>query len=79
MVDLSPDPIRRVSGILSLSQSVGSRTVAHEIIHYLLNNFSGDNDDRGDDDNLMFKDAVQYKRDLDEAQCLEVRSDYGVD
>ena len=55
------------------------RLVAHEITHYLLNHFFGDADHRPDDDNLMFTDTARYKRDLDEGQCLEMRSNYGVD
>lgn len=57
------------------------RTVAHEISHYLLNNLNlfGSGDHRPDDENLMFDDTVNYKRDLDSTQCIEMRSGFGVD
>lgn len=57
------------------------RLVSHEITHYFLNNLNlfGSGDHRSDDENLMFDDSVDYKRDLDTAQCLEMRSDHGVD
>lgn len=55
------------------------RTVAHEIAHYLLNHHDGEDDHTGDDANLMYFGGSASKRDLDAAQCLELRANYGVD
>lgn len=59
------------------------RTVAHEIGHYFLNNANGDIDHFADDalllQNLMFRATNQNKRDLTEAQCLEMRNDAEID
>lgn len=57
-----------------------ARTLAHEITHYMLNNFGGDGDHRANEtDNLMWPGVDGEKRDLDASQCLEMRSDYEVD
>jgi hypothetical protein len=53
------------------------RLVAHEITHYLLNHLFGDADHHPEDDNLLYDDNVDYKRDLEAAQCLELRTNSG--
>jgi len=68
------------NGEVALVGQLVVRTLAHEIGHYLLNHALPDfTDHRDDDKNLMYWDAVETKRDLDSAQCLEMRSDYAND
>ena len=55
------------------------RTLAHEITHYLLNHWNSDDDHRTSFQNLMYPVTNDAKRDLDEGQCSEVRSNFGVD
>lgn len=74
-----PDIVGPLLGGTPLKGQNAVRTVAHEISHYLLNHYFGDNDHRDDDENLMYDDSVDYKRDMDQGQCLEMRSNFGVD
>jgi len=54
------------------------RTLAHEIVHYLLNSFFPESSDhREEEENLMYWDTVDTKRDLDQGQCLDMRSNSG--
>jgi hypothetical protein len=53
------------------------RTVAHEITHYLENYFTTQH--RSDVKSLQYDDVYDTSRDLDEDQCLRMRSSYGVD
>ena len=51
------------------------RTIAHEITHYLMNNIGANTDHRDSQKNLMYPAVCDECRDLDEGQCLEIRSD----
>jgi hypothetical protein len=54
------------------------RTLSHEVTHYLLNSLLPESSDhREDDENLMYWDTVDTKRDLDLAQCIEIRTNSG--
>lgn len=55
------------------------RVVAHELTQYLLNHLMGSNDHRPSWSNVMYDPALDTSRDLDEGQCQEMRSNYGVD
>ncbi|MBU0719354.1 MAG: hypothetical protein KJ749_13995 [Planctomycetes bacterium] len=55
------------------------RTLAHEIVHYLFNHNDVSDDHVADSRNLMLAGTNETKRDLSQTQCLEVRSNYGVD
>ncbi len=55
------------------------RVLAHELMHYLLNHQNPQADHRTAPKNLMYETALSTSRDLDENQCLEVRSNHGVD
>jgi len=68
-----------VGGLPGIAQDgqKATRTVAHEITHYLENYFTTQH--RSDQKNLMYDDALDTKRDLDEDQCLRMRTSYGVD
>ncbi len=55
------------------------RTTAHELAHYLLNHYFGEDDHTSDPKNLMYPGTSFLKRDLDTEQCLEMRENFGVD
>ncbi len=56
------------------------RTLAHEIVHYLLNHTDVDADHvENEPANLMSRGVSDQKRDLAETQCLEMRDNHGVD
>jgi hypothetical protein len=56
------------------------RTLAHEITHYLMNHEDGEEDHVDTEPaNLMSKGADETKRDLITDQCIEMRTNYGVD
>ncbi|MEK7619768.1 MAG: hypothetical protein AAB413_00825, partial [Patescibacteria group bacterium] len=66
------------NGAIALQGQDVVRTLAHEITHYLLNHyFPETSDHRNEDENLMYWDTIDTKRDLDEGQCLEIRSNRG--
>ncbi len=55
------------------------RTIAHELVHFLLNNSPANNDHVGEIRNLMFPVTDAEKRDLTEEQAAEMRRDMDVE
>jgi len=55
------------------------RTLAHEIVHYLLNHEDVSEDHVANSHNRMLSSNNDTKRDLNQSQCIELRTNYGVD
>ena len=70
--------IADIEGTELLTGQSAVRTLAHELGHYFLNNAFGD-DHVNDLRNVMYSGVHPNKRDLTEAQCLEMRSDHAED